>query len=401
MYWRSIVGILGALITVAAGEQPLEIKSGLVMLRYGVAELENKAGVKSEIHAKPESSEADRRPTTIVLRQGETLRTREGAECEIVLPQAGTVKVEPKSAVRIPGSPADPKDTVKSSLELLGGKLFLSIDAAKLTKEKKEFKLKTPTTILAVKGTRFFAELGEEIETAGVHEGAIEIAESESGNTLKITSGRAAMSKPGAITKPRALTRGELEQSAIYDTFEMDFTPAERARRKFETSYEVHNDETTLHPDLINTETSVELATGTALKMTVLPPPDIPSKDVSAQTAVEIPMRLRSKPEGITFMARSTGGVRSFFVTGAITYRDRLFYFVGGTPEPFPEGVAPGEWVPFFVPCWEQENGNPESDVVKFTVKPATIQAQVDADGAKVPYVLEFSPIMVGSRPDK
>jgi len=400
MIWKALLAIPLVCCPVSRADDTLVVKSGVVLLKFGVAELEAAGGEKKEFRKEFESAESP----AIVLRPGETLRVRKDADCAVVFPEAGTVKVEPDTGVRLPAEGGE------SSLELLGGRLFLDIDGAKLAREKKRFRLKTPTAILAVKGTRFFAATGEGVVTAGVHDGQVELAEPGSGKSLLIDGGRAAMAKAGAISKPRGLTAEESASAEGYRDFAIEFSPAEKDHRKFETAYEAFTDPNTaipsLHPKLISAEKSVEMETGAALKITILPLAEAPEVSIFAKTTVEMPVRLRSEPVGILFLARGTD-VRRFHAMGGLKLRDRVFKVAGSGTSHFPEGTPPDEWVPFFLPL-EEDLGTPETEPGSFTfsIDPnlhagRAVESIVNVEEGKEKYILEITPLMVGVRPDK
>ena len=169
MIGKILLAILLTCGAVATAEDTLAVKSGIVLLKFGAVELESVGGEKTEYKKESEYGESP----DIVLRQGETMRVQKGADCTVVFPEAGTTKVEPGSGIRIPAEDGEHAKAAAPSLELLNGKLFLDIDGAKLATKKKQFRLKTPTAILAVKGTRFFTETGEGMDTAGVHHGKV------------------------------------------------------------------------------------------------------------------------------------------------------------------------------------------------------------------------------------
>ena len=81
------------------------------------------------------------------------------------------MKLEKETQVRLPAA------TTPQSLEMLKGKLFFDINAAEIKKNQNaEFRLKTPASLLAVKGTQFFVESGGGQDVVDVHEGSAAIA---------------------------------------------------------------------------------------------------------------------------------------------------------------------------------------------------------------------------------
>lgn len=404
MMWKTLLAILLISGTVARAEEALKLTGGAVLLKFGVVELEDAAGKKTEYKKEGESGEFP----DIILRQGETLRVREHTDCDVVFPEAGAVRVEPKSAIKIPAEGGKEAKGATTSLELLGGKLFLDIDGAKLATKKKQFRLKTPTAILAVKGTRFFAEVGDGIDTAGVNHGKVQMVEPGSGKSLLINSGSAAMAKNGMISKPRRLTAEEVSYGEIYKDFAVEFEPGERTKRRFKAVYEaqVTPDSAipTEFPKLIKAEKSTELETGTAVKITILPLPGEPTASIFAKTTVDIPVRLGSEPVGITFMARGTD-IRRFSISGSLKLRNRVFAVSREENPKFPEGTLPDEWVLFFVPLKEIVNiPTTEPGSFTFSIDPnihagRAVTSIVQVEEGKSKYILEISPLILGVRP--
>ena len=90
-------------------------------------------------------------PTAITA--GGKISTDAGGSAAVTLVGLGTVQMERNTEIQIPAEP-----DAKHSLELMKGKLFLRINGEELQKNKAgEFRLKTPTALLAVKGTRFLS----------------------------------------------------------------------------------------------------------------------------------------------------------------------------------------------------------------------------------------------------
>ncbi len=127
----------------------------------------------------------------LVAKPGHTIVVEQGTDLRMYASSGASLRVRPEenteTRIKVPG-PAP--DEPKMSLELLKGNLFLNVDGEELKKERREFRLKTPTAILAVKGTKFFANAKEGRVVAGVSEGEIS-ATLEKGETLKVEAGYA------------------------------------------------------------------------------------------------------------------------------------------------------------------------------------------------------------------
>lgn len=143
------------------------------------------------------------------LAAGDTLRTDKDGTAELELVGTGGVRVDFDTEAKLPSADA--------SLQLLKGRLFLNIDAAALKKKGQgEFQLKTPATILAVKGTRFFAAISADGETVGVHEGEVAVTESASGLTQSIKSRSAVDVMARKISAARAMKPSESALNVLY-----------------------------------------------------------------------------------------------------------------------------------------------------------------------------------------
>jgi hypothetical protein len=146
---------------------------------------------------------------------GSVVKTGPASSADLALSGGGSVRLDANSELKVSEKKNDKPAT--ESLELLKGRLFLNIDAAELKKrEIKEFKLKTPTALLAVKGTRFYAEIGAAYETVGVSQGSVEVTEASAGVKALLKDDSAVAIKAGAISPVRRLTK---EQKAWEDNY--------------------------------------------------------------------------------------------------------------------------------------------------------------------------------------
>ncbi len=143
------------------------------------------------------------------LAAGDTLRTDKDGTAELELVGTGGVRVDFDTEAKLPSADV--------SLQLLKGRLFLNIDAAALKKKGQgEFRLKTPATILAVKGTRFFVAISADGETVGVHQGNVAVTEPTSGQTLAVKSGSAVDVRARKVSAARTLKPSESALGILY-----------------------------------------------------------------------------------------------------------------------------------------------------------------------------------------
>jgi hypothetical protein len=167
---------------------------------------------------------------------GATIRTGPDGAATLVIPAAGIARLAANTEVRLPAWPAsevslpapptggNEKKTNTASqcgqqhLELLKGQLFLKIDPETVRKRReKTFRLKTPSALLAVKGTEFFVSTDGATDIAGVHEGSIWVFEPVGDKYVSLDGGSAVSIKPGEISDVRRLTPAERRFEANYD----------------------------------------------------------------------------------------------------------------------------------------------------------------------------------------
>ena len=150
------------------------------------------------------------------LLPGDTVRTEKNGSAELSLAGAGAVRAESDTEVKLPGN-KDKTVEAQESLQLLKGRLFLNIDAAAVKKQgKREFRLKTPAAILAVKGTKFFVLSSAAGDIVGVHEGAVSVSDSLAKQTRRISAGNVVEASAGKLSEPPTFRRfGKSEHRAV------------------------------------------------------------------------------------------------------------------------------------------------------------------------------------------
>ena len=135
----------------------------------------------------------------------------------LVLDTTGAAKMQADSAIKVPSA-----NGATHSLEQLEGTLFFKMDAEELKKaQKSEFRLKTPTALLAVKGTQFFAHCSGGTDRIGVHEGVVMVHEPVSRQTITLTAGNAVEVQQGTIGEQRPMTADELGEQDNYTGLEV------------------------------------------------------------------------------------------------------------------------------------------------------------------------------------
>lgn len=181
-----------------------------------------KIGPENEIET-PSGSRNSKSDTKDVsrARPGDVIQTGEAAGASITLGNGisiGTARLGPDTSVKLPET-----GSTTHSLELLKGRLFLQINGDQLKRLRDgEFRLKTPTALLAVKGTRFFA-VSDKQQICGTHEGMVTVT-TQSGTTL-LQAGTILELQPNSPNKPRQMTPAEVNIEGEYDKAKLDETP--------------------------------------------------------------------------------------------------------------------------------------------------------------------------------
>lgn len=151
--------------------------------------------------------------TAPVTMAGGTVSTAAGAATSLVLGGLGTARLQGEGEVKVP-----PEAEGAHSLELVKGSLFLNVDAGELKKKgPAEFKLRTPASLLAVKGTRFFATARGGEEVIGVHEGKVVVQDVAGKASVEITDGMAVPVSGGSLGEVRPMTSDEQATRKEYD----------------------------------------------------------------------------------------------------------------------------------------------------------------------------------------
>ncbi|WP_395739502.1 FecR domain-containing protein [Prosthecobacter sp.] len=168
------------------------------------------------------ASPATVRPSNpTALTAGGKISTDATGSASVTLGSLGTVQMERNTEIQIPSEP-----DAGHSLELLKGKLFLNINGEQLLKNKAgEFRLKTPASLLAVKGTRFFVDCDKKSETVGLHEGKVLVTETAGQGTAELLPGQGVTVSAGRISPPAPLSAKDQSQAKAYDAFVLTRTP--------------------------------------------------------------------------------------------------------------------------------------------------------------------------------
>ncbi len=195
----------------------------LLLSPKGIVKADTAAGKGSVIN--PDLGEAKERTGVVVAGSQSTAGTGAASSVLMVIPAAGVVKLDAETEVRLPAKP-DPKlkpleqakeAATSHNLELLKGRLFLNIDPEQVKQRgPATFRLKTPSALLAVKGTEFFSETTAQGDLVGVHEGAVIVYHPVTGDSVAIVAGQVVTISGMEISKPRDLTVAEKKLDVNY-----------------------------------------------------------------------------------------------------------------------------------------------------------------------------------------
>jgi hypothetical protein len=145
-------------------------------------------------------------PAGVKLGPGSMLITGPAGGAYVSIPSVGMFKAGPNTEVLIPK-----KDEPKThSLEMLKGQMFMNLSADEIKKRgNSTFRLKTPASLLAVKGTRFFALGQKKGTTVGLHQGSVEVTETGTNQSRVLSPGSAVDVSMGNIGVERPLSDEE------------------------------------------------------------------------------------------------------------------------------------------------------------------------------------------------
>ncbi len=314
----------------------------------------------------------------LMIRPGETLITEEGATAQVFMP-AGAMQLNANTTVKVPESPKRKDEEIPHSLQLLKGELFLEITpnpTAKTGNPKRDFRLKTPALVLAVKGTQLFANVSNQAEMVGVHEGRILVEKEVNGRVaaVPLTTNRVIALQDDGKAQVRPMSNKEAELSSFYGKFAIkpvapETTPDHTEFWKCDLTGTPYTDALG-KPYGITFETTANPFGQGRLAKLEFPRSMLPTVDLSNNSSPTIQTELQlSKdhgiPRGMEFFVRGTGFVSLTVVT---TIEDTL-------PSPHETmkmetetlDLSNGEWNRFVFPVlgWHQDRINPHA-IVRF-----------------------------------
>lgn len=175
-------------------------------------------------------SVSDSLPAVSRIGPGERVEVVGNAPAQMIVSEAVTAHLEPGTQIELPKVGEKEKPT--ASLKLLKGKMFITVSAEKLKREGNvEFRLETPKSLLAVKGTRFVAASGGHPDTVALLEGSVAVRDQTSGKFALLHAGQAADIAGGGEVVTRRMTQHESEYSQVFEDGELMFFPFEIDRK--------------------------------------------------------------------------------------------------------------------------------------------------------------------------
>ncbi len=149
-----------------------------------------------------------------------------GADGQVQLGVFGEAKVllAPNTVVRVPEPAARAEDV--AVMEIEKGRAFLRVEK----RPEREFRLRTPTMTIAVRGTEFFVNVSPKGEVVGTHQGAVEVGLEFGGNRrlVNVPAGKAVVANGEDAPQLRNLTAGEQNLARIYAMLDIPVLPRPR-----------------------------------------------------------------------------------------------------------------------------------------------------------------------------
>jgi hypothetical protein len=395
---RAIVSL--CVTSAALGAEVAVPKDVFVMLEYGTMEIQGADGNIRKTETISESGSLQAVP----VYEGEIVRTTEASSCLMICPEIGTMKLDGKVGLKRPVLKSQAKEKAAHSLEMLHGKIYFDIDGKSLSKQKKEFRIRLPIGISAVRGTRFFVETDKDAVTAGVHEGLVMMQEDQSGNQVMITDGKAAMAKPGSITRPRPMTEEERALSDIYESFAVEFVDMEDRKRIYNPWCAEYMVNGKVEPkDMITAEEGAEFGDSYAIKLTFRPSLQSPRKSARISVNIKSKEKYKKKPKFALFSVRGQR-TEKFAKNISVMYDDR-HYLSDWSTHPLPAKTTNDEWVTYCIPLEDNGESKQNDDITAFmwfdfhsedAKQGQSQQGQGNSPVAEEEYFLEISPIKLG-----
>lgn len=206
------VGLVGLFLVFNGGGQEFP-DTEILRLYSGSGAIEVISPDKSVKNISP----AELHDTSMVVRKGDMIRTGKGSYAVLLKGDRIGMRLGSDSTID-----TQPDAKVGHSLSLLKGKLNVKVRPRKDKTPKQDFRLKMPTMILAVKGTSFFGEVTEGLETGGVNEGRIEAVRQigEEERKAALIAGNTLMLNGNGGARVRKLSREEVRYAPIYEGLE-------------------------------------------------------------------------------------------------------------------------------------------------------------------------------------
>jgi hypothetical protein len=161
----------------------------------------------------------------VVAGSQSTAGTGPASSALVIIPAAGVAKMDADTEVRLPAKPdpkLNPMEQAKEKPPAITWNCsrdgcFLNIDPEQVKQRgPATFRLKTPSALLAVKGTEFFSETTAQGDLVGVHEGAVIVYHPVTGDSVALAAGQAVTITGMEISKPRDLSVAEKKLDANY-----------------------------------------------------------------------------------------------------------------------------------------------------------------------------------------
>ena len=235
--------------------------------------------------------------TTLVI-FGCTVKTGAASSADLALSGGGSVRLDADTELKL--SRAVNGRSAEETLELVKGRLFLTLDAGDLAQRGvAELRLKTPAASLGIKGGKCYVEIGPKFETIGMFKGAADVTESSLGGKTLLRDDMSISVKKGALSPSQRLSLSQAPLVKVCD--EIELMRMETEMHEADTPTENAFEDKCFFP---NTSEETHLTAFATLQRTTLPnrqtkgalviikPNDVPNarhRTVSYKPHVEVP----------------------------------------------------------------------------------------------------------------
>ncbi len=354
-----------------AEDSVLTVKQATVVSTGATVTVVDSAG--KEVETKPREGVYGKEQAVASVGPGDTVRLGDEGGADLLVSGDVTARLEPGTVIEIPvrGDKGGDKETESAhSIRLRKGRMFISVDAEKLrTNGKKEFRLKTPLSVLAVTGTRFVSSSDSGSDTTVLLRGDVEAVDDHSGKTGEVAVGRALVIRPGGDVSSRGLNAEEKKYGEVFERYGMNFAPVDADFRKSESDSQFFPNLGTwiLRPDLLEVKpTEVAGREGKILQMKHggrkrgRKKDEFRAEQIQLSCVVPYPAPVRRSPVGLLLAYRASTDLEVLFEGDLLEVKGGVIRIEDSVR--LPKSDPPSEWRDLFIPARFFEGRVPDAD---------------------------------------